>query len=119
MKKRLVKMMAGVVLSTMLMSYDVASAASISATLSSDLKKVTTTVGAGGSGYYTVGVSGYEYNELTGKYIRYSKENNYSGGGGFTTTHLADLNCTFQKNYGNGLMSSVFLGNSLIGAVVL
>ena len=59
-RKRLVKMIACVSLAAMFMSYEVASAASISSTLSSDAKTVTTVFNSGSSGNNVVTVNGYE-----------------------------------------------------------
>lgn len=117
---RLVKKILCLTFVLLFVSYDTVSAASISASLSSDKKMVLTTFNTDSSGYHVVSVFGYEYNSISQKYISYTGNNSVNGGGNLSMTHHASKDCTFVKTYdGIKLRSAVYLNGALKSVVTV
>ncbi len=105
-KRKVLKTTMCILLATVFMDYNVASAASIRATLILNNQQVLTVF------------DGYE--KSGAKYFFYDKTTNVTGGGTLETVHITDAGYKFVKNYnGVSLISSIRLVSSSIGSVVV
>ena len=117
-KRKVLKTTMCILLATVFMDYNVASAASIRATLILNNQQVLTVFDSGTSGYHIVQVIGYE--KSGAKYFFYDKTTNVTGGGTLETVHITDAGYKFVKIYnGVSLISSIRLVSSSIGSVVV
>ena len=92
-------------------------AASMSASLSSDEKKVITTYQPA-NGCYKVNVNGYEEHPTTKDQQPYNVTNTYTVGGTLKATHSSDEGYRF-KTYlkGKYLYSKVYVGTTQVGSL--
>ena len=117
-KRKVLKTTMCILLATVFMDYNVASAASIRATLILNNQQVLTVFDSGTSGYHIVQAIGYE--KSGAKYLYCCKQNSVTGGGTLETLHLSDSGYQFVRSFaGRQLKSVVKLVNTFIGEAIV
>lgn len=88
-KKLFTKIVCLTIATVMLLAIPVGAATTtFGSTLSSDKKKITTTINVGSGSYFYVVVTGHEYDTSTKYYYDYSEPNSATGGGTLKIYHL-------------------------------